>query len=131
MGIQGRDATLTVWLSREGTFREKKIKNSRKAVCTWGSLQILTNIKETFPWGRWVKTSVLMSQIGEARSLSQKERSRETEAPSFIDSHSMPVLRSKQPELVLQVAGSEQGAWPEGALVSLSHVSGEAQHRVL
>lgn len=118
-------------MSGEGTFRETKIKNSRKAASPWGSLQILTNIKETFPRGRWVKTSVLMSRIGEARSLSQKERSRETEAPSFTDSHSMLVLRSKQPELVLQVAGSEKGAWPEGVLASLSHVSGEAQHRVL
>lgn len=74
---------------------------------------------------------MLMSRIGEARSLSQKERSSKREAPSFIDSHSVLVLRSKQPQLVLQVAGSEKGAWPEGALASLSRVSGEAQHRVL
>lgn len=76
-----------------------------------------------------MKTSVPVSRLGQARSLRQ-EKCRRTEALSCMDPHSLLVLRGKQPELELQVTGSEKGPWPGRVLASLPHISDEVQHGV-
>lgn len=77
-----------------------------------------------------MKTSVPVSRLGQARSLRQEEKCRRTEALSCMDPHSLLVSRGKQPELELQVTGSEKGPWPERVLASLPQISDEVQHRV-
>lgn len=66
-----------VWRLEMGPLGERSRAENRKAASAWGSIWVLTNIRQAFSQGRWVETKrqgLVMTSPGTKRRGLEGER---------------------------------------------------------